>query len=160
MCIELKLLLLTIVANGAPAIVRNLLGPRLARPIDGGGCFKDGTPVLGSSKTWRGIGASVVATVALSLVLSFPWKLGLVIAVCAMLGDIISSFIKRRLRIPPKGHAPILDQVPESLIPLLAVQPAVQIPWVNMVAVVAAFVALHLILSPLLFRLHVRDRPY
>ena len=160
MPIELDLLLYTTVANGAPAIARNLLGRRFAYPIDGGMRLSDGSPLLGSSKTWCGLVAAVIATVGLSLVLNFPWKLGLVIAVGAMLGDAISSFIKRRLRIPPKGHAAVLDQVPESLFPLLAVQPALGLSWPSIIAVVSAFVAVHLILSRLLFWLHVRDRPY
>lgn len=160
MLIELKLLLFTTVANGAPAIMRNVFGQRFAYPIDGGLCLIDGKRLLGASKTWRGLGASVIATVGLALLIDFPWKLGLIIAVCAMLGDIISSFIKRRLAIPPKGHAPLLDQVPESLLPLVAVQSALDLSWLSVMAVVGAFVALHLILSPLLFWLHIRDRPY
>lgn len=160
MSIELTLLLLTTVANGAPAIVQHFLGQRFAYPMDSGVRLKDGRHLLGSSKTWRGLVTSVIATITLCLVLSFPWKLGLIIALCAMLGDALSSLIKRRLRIPPKGHAPVLDQVPESLFPMLAVQPVLNLSWLSIIAVVSAFVAVHLILSPLLFRLHVRDRPY
>jgi CDP-2,3-bis-(O-geranylgeranyl)-sn-glycerol synthase len=160
MPIELYLLLLTTVANGAPAIVRNFFGRRFVFPLDGGLRLKDGQPLFGSSKTLRGLAASVVATAALAALLGFPWDLGALISVCAMVGDAISSFIKRRLRMPPKGHAPVLDQVPESLLPLLAVQPALDLSWLSIGVVVSAFVAVHLILSPLLFRLHIRDRPY
>jgi hypothetical protein len=160
MPIELDLLLLTAVANGAPAIVRNLFGQRFAYPIDADMHLTNGQPVLGPSKTWRGLAASAIATAALAPLLGFPWKLGVLIAVCAMLGDALSSFIKRRLRIAPKGHAPVLDQVPESLLPLLAVQSALSLSWLSIVVVVSAFVAVHLTLSPLLFRLHIRDRPY
>lgn len=92
--------------------------------------------------------------------MSFSWEVGALIAVGAMLGDAMSSFTKRRLQIPSKGQAPILDQVPESLLPLLLVQPALELSWWSIIVVVSAFVAVHLILSPLLFRLHVRDRPY
>nr|MBS0019071.1 CDP-archaeol synthase [Gammaproteobacteria bacterium] len=160
MPIELNLLLLTTVANGAPAIVRNFFGRQFAFPLDGGIRLKDGQPLFGSSKTLRGLAASVIATAALAPLLGVPWKLGALIALCAMVGDAMSSFIKRRLRMPPKGHAPVLDQVPESLLPLLAVQPALGLSWSSIIIVVSAFVAVHLILSPLLFRLHIRDRPY
>ncbi len=160
MPIELTLLLLTTTANGAPAIAQHFLGQRFAYPIDGGLRLKDGYRLLGSSKTWRGLVTSVVATIALSLLLSFPWRLGLFIAVCAMLGDALSSLVKRRLGMPAKGHAPVLDQVPESLLPLLAVRPALDLSWLSIVVVVSAFVTAHLILSRLMFRLHIRDRPY
>lgn len=160
MLIELQLLLLTTVANGAPAIVRRLLGRRFAQPIDAGMRLGDGQPVLGPSKTWRGLAIAVIATVALASLLDLPWEAGVFIGVGAMLGDALSSFVKRRLRIPPKGQAPLLDQVPESLVPLLAVQPMLNLSWQSIVAMVSAFVVIHLILSPLLFRLHIRDRPY
>lgn len=160
MCIELKVLLLTAVANGAPPVARNLLTTRFAQPLDGGVRFLDGQPLLGSSKTLRGILAAVLATAATALLLGLSWQIGVTIAVCAMLGDLLSSFIKRRLRIAPAGHAPLLDQVPESLFPLLAVRAILELSWVSILAVVIAFLLLHRMLSPLLFRLHIRDRPY
>ncbi len=57
-----KLLLLLAVANGTPVIVKKLLGDFLAYPLDGGMTFYDNRPLLGSSKTIRGIVTSVVAT--------------------------------------------------------------------------------------------------
>jgi CDP-2,3-bis-(O-geranylgeranyl)-sn-glycerol synthase len=45
-----QLLVLIGVANGAPLLVAALLGPRLARPLDGGATFSDRRPGLGSRK--------------------------------------------------------------------------------------------------------------
>lgn len=74
MPIELYLLLLMTVANGAPAIVRNIFGRRFDFPLDGGIHLKDGQPLLGSSKTVRGLAASIIATVALAPLCHFRGK--------------------------------------------------------------------------------------
>jgi len=46
---------------------------------------------------------------------------GLVFSLAALLGDSVTSFIKRRLGLVSGGHAPGLDQALESLLPLLVV---------------------------------------
>jgi CDP-2,3-bis-(O-geranylgeranyl)-sn-glycerol synthase len=78
----------------------------------------------------------------------------------SMLGDLISSFLKRRLGLPPSGQAPGLDQIPESLFPLLAVRNLMNLGWSEIVLVVLAFVLLDSLISPLLYRLRVRNRPF
>ncbi|MDE2068972.1 MAG: CDP-archaeol synthase, partial [Bradyrhizobium sp.] len=60
--IIIKLLALLTIANGAPIIARLLLGERLSFPLDGYARFIDGRPLLGASKTVRGLVCSVVAT--------------------------------------------------------------------------------------------------
>ncbi len=85
---------------------------------------------------------------------------GCVLAAVAMAGDLISSFLKRRMGIAPHGQAFLLDQVPESLLPLLALAPALGLTAADIAGTVAAFVVLEIVLSRLLFRLKIRDRPY
>ena len=55
------------------------------------------------------------------MVIGLPWNIGLVVAVWAMVGDCLSSFVKRRLKMPSSSMALGLDQIPESLLPLLGV---------------------------------------
>lgn len=52
--IEIKLQILLGFANGAPIIVRNLLGDRFRWPIDANLKLVDGHPLFGPSKTVRG----------------------------------------------------------------------------------------------------------
>ena len=152
--------MLAAVANGIPVIMSNILAERFAQPLDGGLRFVDGRPLLGYSKTLRGIVASVIVTTLLAPVLGLSWMIGATIGVFAMLGDITSSFIKRRLNMPPHSMAPVLDQVPECLFPLLAVMAQLGLSWWDILIVVTAFVLLHLLLSPLLFKLRIRKKPY
>jgi CDP-2,3-bis-(O-geranylgeranyl)-sn-glycerol synthase len=77
-----------------------------------------------------------------------------------MLGDLTTSFIKRRLGLPPSSQALGLDQGLESLFPLLAVRSRLGLTAWDILAVVLAFFGLELLLSRLLFRAHLRDRPY
>jgi CDP-2,3-bis-(O-geranylgeranyl)-sn-glycerol synthase len=76
-----------------------------------------------------------------------------------MLGDLTSSFIKRRLGRPPSSQALLLDQVPESLFPLLVFRERLGLAAWDIAVVVLAFFVLDLLLSRLLYKLHLRDQP-
>lgn len=156
----LKLLLLLGVANGTPILAKRIFGKRLATPVDGGLHLPDGRPLFGASKTLRGIVLSVVVTALLAPLLGFDWVIGAGFAAASMLGDLLSSFIKRRLGLAVHGQALGLDQIPESLLPLLLLQRPLGIGGGDIVLVVVVFFVLELVLSWLLFKLHVRDRPY
>jgi CDP-2,3-bis-(O-geranylgeranyl)-sn-glycerol synthase len=160
MMLELELILLLISANGAPIIVRWLLGSRFSRPLDGEVQFIDNRPLFGASKTWRGLIASLLVTTVLAWLIGWsPW-LGLMIATMAMLGDLLASFIKRRLAIPASGMALGLDQIPESLFPLLAIRNILDLNWLQITLIVVTFIILDYLLSYVLYRLHIRQHPY
>ncbi|HKJ22762.1 MAG TPA: CDP-archaeol synthase, partial [Gammaproteobacteria bacterium] len=57
-----QLIFLLLVANGAPVLARQVRGARPARPLDGGLRLADGRPLLGRSKTLRGVGAALICT--------------------------------------------------------------------------------------------------
>jgi CDP-2,3-bis-(O-geranylgeranyl)-sn-glycerol synthase len=143
----LSLLVLILLANGLPALLGLLLGR--ARPLDGGRTWSDGRPVLGQSKTWRGLFASLLATPLAGLALGIPWYLGLWVALGAMFGDLVASFIKRRLGLRSGESAPVLDQLPESLIPVLLLMGPLGLGWADAGVLVLSFAALDLILTPL-----------
>ena len=73
---------------------------------------------------------------------------------------LLASFAKRRIGKPPSSRSLGLDQVPESLLPTLLCQHALSLTAMDVVAVVLLFVGMELFLSKLLYKLHVRDRPY
>lgn len=160
MMVYLQILLLIITANGAPIIGRLLLEGQWSAPLDGGVTFMDGRPVFGKSKTYRGVAFSLVGTVLAADVLGMPWDIGLMVGGLAMTGDCLSSFIKRRLGYDSGAMALGLDQIPESLLPLLGVWGALSLSAVGIMATVAAFMVFELIFSPLLFKFHIRQHPY
>jgi len=156
----LQLLVLLAVANGTPMLAKDILGDRFAIPIDGGAKFVDARPILGSSKTVRGILLSILMTSAFGPVVGLDWKIGALVASVAMAGDLFSSFLKRRMNLPAGGKATGLDQVPESLFPLLACRSTLKLTALDIVAGIAIFFVGELLLSRLLYHFHLRDRPY
>jgi CDP-2,3-bis-(O-geranylgeranyl)-sn-glycerol synthase len=155
-----KLLILIAVANGMPVIAKKLFGDALARPLDGGAVFFDGRPVFGPSKTIRGLALALLATPLVALLMAFPWQLGLLVAVGTMAGDLFSSFVKRRMGLPPSSMALGLDQIPESLFPLLLSALLVPLGAIDIVAGVVIFLVAAPIVSRLFFYLRLRDQPY
>lgn len=156
----LQLLALLSVANTTPLIVKRVLGDRFAWPLDGGLAFFDGRPLFGRSKTLRGIVLAALATGAAAPLLGLDMAIGLVVGVGAMAGDLLSSFTKRRLALAPSSKATGLDQVPESLLPLLACGSVLALTVTEIAAVVAIFFIGEVLLSRVFYRLHLRDRPY
>jgi CDP-diglyceride synthetase len=153
-------LALITLANAGPVLAKKLLGARLARPLDGGAVWSDGRPLFGASKTLRGLAAALMLPAGAAPLLGLPAWLGPLTGCAAMAGDLASSFTKRRLGRPPSSQALGLDQVPESLLPLLALQPALGLSAGDILLGVATFFVGEVLLSRLLFRLHLRDRPY
>jgi CDP-2,3-bis-(O-geranylgeranyl)-sn-glycerol synthase len=154
----LIVLLLLGVANGTPILATRILGARGAIPIDCGLMLSDGRPVFGRSKTARGIVCSVLATALAGLVVGVGAPTGAALAAASMAGDLFASFCKRRLGLPPHAQALGLDQIPEALLPMLLVPLGLGAADTGVALV--AFVVLELLLSRLLFRLRIRDRPY
>jgi hypothetical protein len=155
-----ELLVLIIAANGAPVLARALLGARGAARVDGGRVLADGAPLFGSSKTWRGLAAALVAGALLAPLLGLAPGIGLAAAGLAMAGDLLSSFIKRRLGRTPGSPAGILDQVPESLLPGLGLMWPLGLGALDLLLLVMLFTLFSRLASPLLYRLRIRRRPW
>lgn len=153
-------LILMLLANGAPIIAQRLLGPRWDSPLDLGHAWRDGRPILGQNKTWRGLIAATMVTGLMAYPFGLSWSQGAVVGLMAMLGDSLASFIKRRRGLPPGSKATGLDQVPEALLPLLYLRGIYGLSVETIVLLLIAFIALDRALSLVLFRLHIRERPY
>lgn len=158
--LHVKLLLLLGVANGAPLFGHTLLRQRFDQPLDSGLRFFDGRAVLGPSKTIRGVLLALTTSPIAAVLLGFDVYTGVIVGVFAMFGDLTSSFVKRRLAMPSSSQAFGLDQIPESLFPLLAIKYRVGISGAEIILLVAMFLILELLISRVLFKLKLRDQPY
>ena len=108
-------------ANAAPVIFGG------GKPMDFGKTFFDGKVVLGAHKTFRGFLAGIIIGTVVGIVQTILYKnflfqqfgdqfqysilLGFVISLGALSGDLIESFIKRRLNRSPGSSLPIADQI-------------------------------------------------
>lgn len=158
--LEIKLFVLIVIANGAPIIARELLGSISGCPVDGGLKLPDNKFLFGRSKTVRGIIAALVLTAVTGILMGVPLSVSLSIALFAMLGDLFSSFIKRRLNKPAGSMVLGLDQIPESLLPLLAVRNQLGLEFQTVLIIVSVFIIFELVVSRLLYKLNIRDHPY
>jgi CDP-diglyceride synthetase len=155
-----QVLVLLMLANGTPVIAKKLLGNHYSYPLDGNLTFGDGRPLFGRSKTIRGIVLAVVVTTVGAPLIGLGWRTGLLVGSFAMLGDLFSSFSKRRLNLPSSSRASGLDQIPESLFPLLACRNLLGLAPADIVVCLAMFFVGEVVLSRLLFAFRLRDRPY
>jgi CDP-diglyceride synthetase len=156
----LQLLVLLMLANGIPVVAKKILGERLAYPLDGGVEFVDGRPLFGRSKTIRGVVLAVLATTAGAPLIGLGWEIGALVGSLAMVGDLVSSFLKRRMALAPSSRASGLDQVPEALLPLLACRHPLSLTTADIGITAALFFIGEVLLSRVFYAFRLRDRPY
>lgn len=143
--------MLIIIANGAPVLARLLLGSKFNAAIDGGAVLVDNSPLFGASKTWRGVFAALLATTMCALFFGYSAAIGMQIAIFAVSGDLLSSFIKRRLSLQPSSKAPLLDQIPESLFPALMMMDLFDLQLFAVAVLVTSFTIIDLIVTYYLY---------
>ena len=147
--------------NATPVVLGG--GP----PLDGGRCLGDGRRIFGDGKTIHGFVAGIGAGTVIGVLqgvakgpLLHYLSLGFLLALGALLGDLMGSFIKRRLGIERGGALPGLDQLGFVIIALLLASP-VEVPsWQAIVAIFLITPALHLATNFIGYKLGLKSRPY
>ncbi|RJS85962.1 CDP-2,3-bis-(O-geranylgeranyl)-sn-glycerol synthase [Candidatus Bathyarchaeota archaeon] len=151
-------------ANAAPVIFGG------GRPIDCGRKFIDGRPILGAHKTFRGFISGVIVGTAVACAQEYLAPqvgltqgnvfLGFMLSLGALVGDLLGSFIKRRLNLKPGEALPISDQlsfVAVALLFSLVVDP----PPVSYVLVILLLTPIiHLTTNVIAHLLHIKKRPW
>jgi len=155
-----KLLLMLLATNGAPILMARIFRSHGAQPLDRGRQLHDGRPVFGASKTWRGLAAALITSCLLSILFGYGIWFGLVFGILVIVGDLISSFIKRRTGLKPSDQCMGLDQLPESFIPSVYAVWHLGAGWWWAVLLALAFMLLEILISKPLFWLNIRKRPY
>ena len=149
-----------VLVHGAPILARDLLGRCCAWPMDFGLRLTDGRPLLGHSKTWRGLVSAILAGALFGAWLGIGAGVGAGFGVWAMLGDGLTSFVKRRMGLEPSARFRGLDQWPESLLPLWLLREPLGLDVWGILFAVLLFTLFEWWVSPLLYRLHLRNRPW
>ncbi|MDM7322631.1 MAG: CDP-archaeol synthase [Gammaproteobacteria bacterium] len=159
--LDLKLLLVLMATHGPSILAGWLFGKALSHPLDRGRNFLDGRPLFGLRKTWRGLIAALLGAAAMTPALGLGAITGMLLAFFSMLGDLGSSFASSGVSpSPPAAAPPLLNQLPEALLPLLLLKPALGLGWLDIALTAGLFVLADIALSRLLYRLHIRNRPY
>lgn len=160
MILALELFVMLVLANGAPVVARNLFGSVWSTPVDGGRLWRDGQPILGKSKTWRGLVSGVLSCGLFAMVAGLGFVFGCLFAALGLIGDMLSSFIKRRRGLASSARALGLDQIPEAAFPIILALFWLPLGLWSALSVVVLFTLSNILLSPLLYRLGIRREPH
>jgi uncharacterized protein len=135
-----QVLILLWLINFAPPLLAHLLGPRWNSPMDKGLLFGDGRPLLGPHKTLRGFLGGIAASLVVGCTLGFPLWIAFLTGLLSMLGDLTSSFIKRRCDLPSGSVVLGLDQIFEGLFPFTVLSPFLGLNILSVLILTTLFV--------------------
>ncbi len=143
------------IANATPPLLTRMFGP--GRPIS--------TRAFGSHKTWMGLAGGTAAGFATFLIQRsldhwpFPLILGFAMSFGALAGDLVKSFVKRRMHIAPGKRWFPADQLDYVFGALAASAPFARLTPLTVVTVTLTYFALHLVVSAAGFALGVKESP-
>jgi CDP-2,3-bis-(O-geranylgeranyl)-sn-glycerol synthase len=103
---------------------------------------------------------AVLVTTAGAPLIGLDWGIGALVGSLAMAGDLVSSFLKRRMALPPSSRASGLDQLPEALFPLLVCRNPLSLTIADIGVTAALFFIGEVLLSRVFYAFRLRDRPY
>jgi len=156
------------VANATPVVLGG------GAPIDRGKLFRDGRPIFGAGKTIRGFVAGLIVGSIVGVLQGVVAVLqgvvtgqayiyvmrGLLLALGALVGDLLGSFIKRRLDIPRGGAAPVLDQLGFVVFALLFASPVMLPGWEVTLTILIITPPIHLATNFVGYKLGFKSKPY
>jgi CDP-diglyceride synthetase len=155
-----QILVMLLASNGAPVLVARVCRSRGDLPVDLGRTLRDGHPVFGASKTWRGLISAVFTACMLAILFGYGSLFGLVFGILVMTGDLCSSFVKRRRGLRPGDRSIGWDQLPESLIPSAYATSALGVAWWWAILWMLTFTLVQMLLSRPLYWLRIRKKPH
>jgi len=151
-------------ANGAPVLFGG------GRPIDGGKKFLDGKPIFGPHKTIRGFASGLIIGTfvgwvqeAYGLSVGLPQGnmiLGFALSLGALMGDLLGSFIKRRMNLEPGKHLPLSDQLDFVLTALLFSLPIKPPSIMDALIIVVLTVPIHFLVNIMAYILRLKKTPW
>lgn len=150
-------------ANAVPVIVGG------GYPLDFGKDFVDGKRVFGKNKTFRGffsgLAVGTIAGLAESAVFGpayFPFSLGVLLSLGALVGDLAGAFLKRRLGLAPGDLLPIVDQL-DFMVGAILFSLPVFLPllsWELILALLIVTVPIHLTTNLAAYKLGLKRNPW
>lgn len=172
---------------GLPAWIANatpVLGGG-GKAIDGGRFYSDGRRILGDGKTIRGfivgvffgiltgfgqmfaapylqplLAQFVTVTPEMELILYTQLPVAILMSFGALTGDIIGSFIKRRVNVKSGDPSPFMDQLGFILIALIFAYPLIQPEGIYIAILVLITLGIHWISNALGYLLGLKKHPW
>ncbi len=167
------------IANATPVVFGG------GKPIDGGRLMRDGHRILGDGKTIRGflagvffgtltgVGQHILApylmpimaefvtvTPSMEYVLLMTIPVGFLLSVGTLAGDLIGSFLKRRVSVQSGGPSPMLDQLGFIIMALLFAYPLLKPEGVYTVILIIITLVIHWMSNALGYLLGIKKNPW
>ncbi|MHA1950634.1 MAG: CDP-2,3-bis-(O-geranylgeranyl)-sn-glycerol synthase [Candidatus Thorarchaeota archaeon] len=155
------------------------------RPIDGGRMFRDGNRILGDGKSIRGfivgvffgtlvgVGQFILApylrpllaqfvtiTPEMDYVLFISIPAAFLLSVGALTGDLVGSFIKRRVNVKSGNPSPFLDQLGFIIMALIFAFPLLIPGPVYVVILILTTLGIHWLSNAVGFLLGLKENPW
>jgi CDP-2,3-bis-(O-geranylgeranyl)-sn-glycerol synthase len=142
------------IANATPVIMTG------GGPLDRGKTFVDGEPLFGDHKTVRGTLSGLAAGILVGY-LQGRFTRGILLAFGAILGDLVVSFIKRRLKLKPGAMFPIADQMSFIVLAVILVSFVPPAPTLDRVgAILLATLPIHYLSNVVAWMLKLKSSPW
>ena len=146
-------------ANAVPVVFGG------GQPLDMGKTFKDGRPIFGSHKTFRGFFAGLIVGTLVGIGESFVFNnynplLGFMLSLGALVGDLAGAFVKRRLGFAPGAFLPIVDEVNFVLCALLFSLPVAPPTPIKALVILVVTIPIHLLTNLLAYLARVKKKPW
>lgn len=136
----IRIVFFLLLVNGLPPLIALPAKGLFAQPVDCGMNWLDGKRIFGSNKTIRGVLIGIIGGTMLFPLLGQPVQTACTAAMLAMLGDLSSSFIKRRMALPSGSEVAFLDQLFEALFPILYLASAVPFGFLKAAIILVLFI--------------------
>ncbi|MBI1974187.1 CDP-2,3-bis-(O-geranylgeranyl)-sn-glycerol synthase [Candidatus Micrarchaeota archaeon] len=144
------------------------------KPIDSGRKLADGRRLFGDGKTWAGFLLGVFFAFAAGTTEGYFLQgsglevggvgtyalLGLMLGIGSMTGDLLGSFVKRRMGFGRGKKAPLWDQLNFVLGAILFAAPIMVPPWNQLLVILVATPGIHLFLNWLGHELNCKPVPW
>jgi len=144
-------------ANMAPVVISSLLKNR--RPLDLGRKFIDGKRVLGDNKTFEGLIFSLAIGITVGLVQGRV-RDGVLLSIGANVGDLVGSFMKRRLNISSGMSLPIIDQEGFLVASMIFISGRYNFSVDEIVFLLSFTFIAHVVANVIAYILHLKPVPY
>jgi CDP-2,3-bis-(O-geranylgeranyl)-sn-glycerol synthase len=146
-------------ANAVPVILGG--GPAL----DFGKTFKDGKPILGSHKTFKGFFGGLIIGTLVGIGESYLFSdynlfSGFMLSLGALVGDLVGAFIKRRLGFSPGSPMLVIDQI-DFVLGALFFSLFLNPPSLAMALVITILtIPIHMFTNFLAYLMHAKEKPW
>lgn len=134
-------------------------------PIDRGKTVR-GKRVLGDGKTFRGIILGVFCGTIVGVFLGLIkgnmglWLLGFLLSLGALTGDLVASFLKRRVGVERGAPVPVLDQI-DFVIGAILFASLFKVPSREITLIILVLTPfLHFMTNLLAYQLGIKDNPW